>query len=218
MKVVVGKAMNRTPIFVDQMEYVVFRPYWNPPYGITTKEIVPHARRDPSYLGRENFEIVASGARRRARPARHAGEPRRGGGRPPLHPAEAGAAQLARPRQVHLPERRQRLHARHARARRCSRGRAATSATAASAWRTRPPWPSGCCATARAGRARASTPPCKGERPTQVNLRQPLTVVLFYDTVHVNSEGIVHFVGDIYGHDRALDQALARGYPYPTAG
>ena len=56
----------------------------------------------------------------------------------------------------------------------------------------------------------------QGERPAQVNLRQPLTVVLFYDTVHVNSEGTVHFVGDIYGHDRALDQALARGYPYPV--
>ena len=55
----------------------------------------------------------------------------------------------------------------------------------------------------------------QGERPTRVNLRQPLTVVLFYDTVHVNSEGVVHFVGDIYGHDRTLDQALARGYPYP---
>ena len=38
-------------------------------------------------------------------------------------------------------------------------------------------------------------------------------MVIFYDTVHVNSEGIGHFVGDIYGHDRALDEALARGYP-----
>ena len=27
----------------------------------------------------------------------------------------------------------------------------------------------------------------QGERPTRVNLKQPLTVVLFYDTVHVNS-------------------------------
>jgi murein L,D-transpeptidase YcbB/YkuD len=42
-------------------------------------------------------------------------------------------------------------------------------------------------------------------------------VVIFYDTVHVNSEGVVHFVSDIYGHDRALDEALARGYPYPEA-
>jgi murein L,D-transpeptidase YcbB/YkuD len=39
-------------------------------------------------------------------------------------------------------------------------------------------------------------------------------VVIFYDTVYVNSEGIVHFASDIYGYDRALDEALSRGYPY----
>jgi len=58
----------------------------------------------------------------------------------------------------------------------------------------------------------------QAERPARVNLREPLMVVLFYDTVHVNSDGVVHFVGDIYGHDRALDRALARGYPYPEGG
>ena len=50
----------------------------------------------------------------------------------------------------------------------------------------------------------------QAERPTRVNLKQPLTVVLFYDTVHVNSEGVVFFVDDIYGHDRTLDAALVR--------
>jgi murein L,D-transpeptidase YcbB/YkuD len=54
------------------------------------------------------------------------------------------------------------------------------------------------------------------ERPTRVNLKQPLTVVIFYDTMHVNSSGVVFFVDDIYGHDRQLDEALAKGYPYPT--
>ncbi len=54
------------------------------------------------------------------------------------------------------------------------------------------------------------------ERPTRVNLKAPLTVVLFYDTVHVNSENVVFFVDDIYGDDRALDAALAKGYPYPV--
>jgi hypothetical protein len=34
--------------------------------------------------------------------------------------------------------------------------------------------------------------------------------------VHVNSEGVVFFVEDIYGDDRQLDGALAQGYPYPT--
>jgi L,D-transpeptidase YcbB len=47
MNVVVGQSLNhKTPIFVQQMEYVIFRPYWNPPYGITVKEIIPHARLD----------------------------------------------------------------------------------------------------------------------------------------------------------------------------
>jgi murein L,D-transpeptidase YcbB/YkuD len=57
----------------------------------------------------------------------------------------------------------------------------------------------------------------QGDDPTQVNLPEPLRVVIFYDTVHVNSENVVHFVSDIYGHDRVLDEVLERGYPYPVA-
>jgi murein L,D-transpeptidase YcbB/YkuD len=56
----------------------------------------------------------------------------------------------------------------------------------------------------------------QGARPTRVNLKEPLTVILFYDTVHVNSQGVLFFVEDIYGHDRALDIALQGGYPYPA--
>jgi hypothetical protein len=63
MNVVVGKSLDhKTPIFVEQMEYVIFRPYWNPPHDITVNEILPHARRDPAYLSSEALEIVASGA------------------------------------------------------------------------------------------------------------------------------------------------------------
>jgi murein L,D-transpeptidase YcbB/YkuD len=57
----------------------------------------------------------------------------------------------------------------------------------------------------------------QGERPTRVNLEKPLTVVLFYVTAHVNSEGVVLFADDIYGHDQVLDEALRKGYPYPRA-
>ena len=56
----------------------------------------------------------------------------------------------------------------------------------------------------------------QGDRPTHVSLTQDLTVVVFYNTAHVNSEGVAYFVDDIYGHDAALDSALRRGYPYPT--
>ena len=62
MNVVVGQSLDhKTPIFVEELEYVVFRPYWVPPYGITVKEIVPHVRRDPSYFTREDLQIVAGG-------------------------------------------------------------------------------------------------------------------------------------------------------------
>ena len=63
MNVVVGKSLNhQTPIFVEQMEYVIFRPYWNPPRGIIKSEILPHARKDPTYLDKEELEIVADGS------------------------------------------------------------------------------------------------------------------------------------------------------------
>ncbi len=55
----------------------------------------------------------------------------------------------------------------------------------------------------------------QGDKPTRVNLKEKLTVVIFYDTVHVNSQNVVFFLDDIYGHDAALDAALERGYPYP---
>ena len=62
MNVVVGQSLDhKTPIFVEELEYVIFRPYWVPPYGITVKEIVPHVRRDPSYFTREDLQIVAGG-------------------------------------------------------------------------------------------------------------------------------------------------------------
>jgi murein L,D-transpeptidase YcbB/YkuD len=44
-RVVVGKTKNQTPVFSDQMEYLVFHPYWNVPNSIKIKEILPHLRR-----------------------------------------------------------------------------------------------------------------------------------------------------------------------------
>ena len=54
-----------------------------------------------------------------------------------------------------------------------------------------------------------------GSRPTQVNLKSKLKVIIFYDTAYVDSKGVVHFADDYYGHDAKLEKALAGGYPYP---
>jgi L,D-transpeptidase YcbB len=60
MDVIVGKAFeaHQTPVFSADMTYVVFRPYWEVPYSIALKEIVPGARRDPDYIERHQMEIV----------------------------------------------------------------------------------------------------------------------------------------------------------------
>jgi murein L,D-transpeptidase YcbB/YkuD len=60
MAVIVGRALGtRTPVFADRLEHVIFRPYWNVPRSILVNEILPALRRDPDYLSKENYEIVA---------------------------------------------------------------------------------------------------------------------------------------------------------------
>src|SRR5690606_18435120 len=61
MKVVVGDEYgSATPVFSDSMSYVVFKPYWNIPQSILAEEILPKARKDESWLARNNYEIVKS--------------------------------------------------------------------------------------------------------------------------------------------------------------
>ncbi len=62
-RIVVGKPRHATPVFSDTMELVVFNPYWNVPYSIMKNEILPVARRDPSYLTRRNINVVWRGGR-----------------------------------------------------------------------------------------------------------------------------------------------------------
>ncbi|HSF14357.1 MAG TPA: L,D-transpeptidase family protein [Vicinamibacteria bacterium] len=215
MNVVVGKSLNhRTPIFLGEMAYIVFRPYWNPPYGITRNELVPHARRDPSYMETQNLEIVASGAddavalpptpenldavvagklHIRQKPGPHNSL---GLAKFIFPNAESVYMHGTPTQQLFSRTRRDFSHG-------CIRlERPADLA----AWvlRDEPEW--------TPERIDAAM---KGERPKQVNLDEPLLVVLFYDTVHVNSEGVVHLINDIYGHDAMLDRALEQGYPYP---
>ena len=59
MRVIVGKALNATPVFSDEMEYVVLAPYWNVPYSIIDKELRPKLAADPQgTLNRLDMEVV----------------------------------------------------------------------------------------------------------------------------------------------------------------
>jgi len=58
MRVVVGKKDTQTPIFNDEMTYLVFSPYWNVPPDIAKGETLPEMLKDPGFLERSNMEVV----------------------------------------------------------------------------------------------------------------------------------------------------------------
>jgi len=58
--VVVGKEIHQTVSFSGTMKSVVFHPYWVIPSGILYDEIIPAVIRSPSYLSRNNMEVVGA--------------------------------------------------------------------------------------------------------------------------------------------------------------
>ncbi len=57
MKVIVGKKNKQTPIFSEELQYVVLSPQWNVPDSIARKEVIPKALKNPSYLKRHRLVI-----------------------------------------------------------------------------------------------------------------------------------------------------------------
>jgi L,D-transpeptidase YcbB len=215
MKVVVGKTLGHaTPIFIDNMEYVIFRPYWSPPPSIIRSELVPHARRDASYLDRQDMEIVASGEENApSLPPTPENLDSVEQGRLYLRqrPGEKNSLGLAKfifPNDDNIYMHGTPAQQLFSRARRdFSHGCIRLEDPARLAqWvlRDSPEW--------TPERIDAAM---KGTRPTQVNLKKKLTVFIFYDTAYVDSKGVVYFADDYYGHDALLEKALRHGFPYP---
>lgn len=60
MDIVVGKTTNPTVVFNDEIEHVVFSPYWNVPASIVKNEILPEMEKNSGYLQNENMEITGT--------------------------------------------------------------------------------------------------------------------------------------------------------------
>ncbi len=56
MNIVVGSLDNKTVLFSDEIQYLVFSPYWNVPPTIVAEEILPAMRRNPFYLRNNGYE------------------------------------------------------------------------------------------------------------------------------------------------------------------
>ncbi|MFN2424886.1 MAG: L,D-transpeptidase family protein [Candidatus Binatia bacterium] len=64
--VIVGQKSWQTPLFSDELEYIVVNPDWGIPDSIAKQEIWPLAKRDPNYLRRQG--ITATGGSLRQKP------------------------------------------------------------------------------------------------------------------------------------------------------
>lgn len=58
MRVVTGKPYRQTPVFSDQISYLVFSPYWHVPHSLATRDLLPTFKKDPSRVTKQNFQIL----------------------------------------------------------------------------------------------------------------------------------------------------------------
>lgn len=62
-RVIVGRSgKDATPSMMEELRYLVFRPYWNVPSGILHREELPRIEADPGSVHRLNKEVVAGPA------------------------------------------------------------------------------------------------------------------------------------------------------------
>jgi murein L,D-transpeptidase YcbB/YkuD len=212
--VIIGKAYgHKSPIFEKEIQYVVFRPYWNVTPSIQRNEIVPHIQKDPNYISKHNFEVVTP-----------QGEvvtdnqvsPEVLEGIKSLHlmvrqkPGETNSLGLVKiifpnPDNVYLhgtdapelfsPDVRDFSHG-------CIRVQKPEDLVA---WvlRNNPGWD--------LERVKATM---NGEKNNlQVNLATRIPVLIVYGSATVNEENQIRFFDDIYGYDADLDRALAAEHP-----
>jgi murein L,D-transpeptidase YcbB/YkuD len=213
--VIIGKAYgHKSPVFEKEIQYVVFRPYWDVTPSIQRSEIVPHIQKDPNYIAQHNFEVVTP-----------QGEvvtdnqvsPEVLEGIRSLHlmvrqkPGDSNSLGLVKiifpnPDNVYLhgtdaPE----LFTQDVRdfSHGCIRVQKPEDLVA---WvlRNNPGW----------DLERVKTTMNGQKNNIQVNLATRIPVLIVYGTATVNEENQIRFFDDIYGYDAELDKALAAGYPY----
>jgi murein L,D-transpeptidase YcbB/YkuD len=214
MNVIVGKAFEatQTPVFTADMTYLVFRPYWEVPYSIALKEIVPGARTNPASIGKHRMEIVrgyGDGATVMPNTAENVELVAKGTLRLRQIPGPNNSLGLVKfmfpnPYNVYL-------HSTPAQAlfaesrRDFSHGCVRVSdpvGLAEYVLRDSPEWTREKILAAM-----------NGQKPLTVTLKNPIRVFIVYGTALATEDGNVLFFDDIYGHDQRLKDALASRRP-----
>jgi murein L,D-transpeptidase YcbB/YkuD len=217
MKVVVGRAyQHKTPVFATQLSSIIFRPYWNVPWSIQQKELVPEIRKDANYLSKHDYEVVdarksvvSEGDVSQALLAQLTSGKlvirQRPGAKNSL-----GLIKFDMPNSYDVYMHDTPAHQLFTRSRRdfshgCIR---VENPVALAEWvlRDQPEW----------NRERI-VDAMNGDKTFRLALAKPIPVLIVYGTAVAMNAGEVHFSDDIYGFDAELESVLAKGYPYAKA-
>src|ERR1700722_9317398 len=213
--VIVGKAYgHKSPVFEKEIQYVIFRPYWEVPSSIQRNELLPHIRKDPNYVAKNNFQVVTMKGDVVTESAVSADVLEgieSGRLRVRQKPGPSNSLGLVKiifpnPDNVYLhgtdepklfsQDERDFSHG-------CIRVDQPADLVA---WvlRNTPGWD--------LERVKATM---NGDQENlQVNLVKRIPVLIVYGTAAVNEENQIRFFDDVYGYDADLQKALAAGYPY----
>jgi murein L,D-transpeptidase YcbB/YkuD len=242
MPVVVGRAfqgdkmtalpedIHQTPVFMDNLEYVIFRPYWNVPAGITRKEILPALAKDPEYLAKHQYEIYDNQRKvviiqdqldDKVLEQLQSGDlefrQKPGPGN------SLGLIKFVFPNNydVYLhgtPEKQLFARSRRDYSHGCIR---VQDPVALAEWTLRgdPEWTPDHILGAIKDEypkktKKKKTLPNEPDEPLQVKLPKPIPVLILYATAYVEEGGDVGFFDDIYGYDKDLEKALNWIRPY----
>jgi murein L,D-transpeptidase YcbB/YkuD len=217
MKIVDGQAHGNhdTPVFVREMHFVIFRPYWNVPVSIVKKELVGHLKGDgaQAYLDKNHYEVLdRNGSAATGWTASDLAHSRFLVRQKPGASNALGLVKFLFPNEYDVymhstPEmnffnltRRDKSHG-------CIR---LNDAEKMANWVLRDQ--GGDWTAEKIHAAMFNDDPTKINR--QVTLQNTLPVSVTYLTAVADEDGTMHFFDDIYGYDKQLDDALAKGRPY----
>jgi murein L,D-transpeptidase YcbB/YkuD len=190
MRVIVGKPDTPTPVFSTELTEVILAPYWDIPESIARDEIRPLLRKDPGYLARNRIKRLPGG-RLRQDPG-------------PTNPLGRVKFTITNPFGVgfhNTPLR--------------SLFEETVCAFSHGCMRIEKP-------IELAEYLLKGNSDWKRKRiehvihrsiETRIAVDDPLPFHVFYWTAWVDSDGTLQLRKDIYGHDRALEQALSRVTP-----
>lgn len=212
MRIVVGKAYaHQTPVFTSELRSITFRPSWTVPLPIQRDELLPQIEKTPAYLSENSYVITTNNGRIVAADPTNA-EVKEKLSSGELHlrqePGPNNALGFIRfdlpdPFDIYLhgtpatelfsKSRRDFSHG-------CIR---VEDPLTLAAWvlQDNPEW------TPDSVRAVIS-----GDKTIRVSLQRPIPVLIVYGTAVAMENGEIHFFDDIYGHDAALERALATRY------